>query len=161
MHISCLIYHVLEAALFWDKCVGAAYLIFSLINYQGVKCCCTINERRLQNQAYRQLKTHRKSKLMVMDRIHLNLAKVYRFKGQGWILLCLIWCHHIADHFLYYISIFISINLNNILTLPQTFVITAEAWFSLTRIMFALFFTTCCSSLQNQNKCKPSKLLYC
>ena len=56
--------------------------------------------------------------------IHLDLAKVHRLKGltSPYIISYL--------HFL---------NLNNILTLPQTFVI-AEAGFGLTRIMFALLF---------------------
>ena len=56
--------------------------------------------------------------------IHLDLAKVHRFKGltSPYIISYL--------HFL---------NLNNIQTLHQTFVIT-EAGFGLTRIMLALFF---------------------
>ena len=56
--------------------------------------------------------------------IHSDLAKVCRFKGLT---------------SPYVISYLHFLNLNNILTLPQTFVIT-EAWFDLTQIMFALFF---------------------
>ena len=56
--------------------------------------------------------------------IHLDLAKVHRFKGLT--------SPYIVSYlrFLY---------LNNILTLPQSFVI-AEACFGLTRIVFTLFF---------------------
>ena len=56
--------------------------------------------------------------------IHLDLEKFHHFKGltSPYIISCL--------HFL---------NLNNIRTLPQTFVIT-EAGFGLTLIMLALFF---------------------
>ena len=60
MHISCLIYHILEAALFWD--VSASFWFFLLIinrESHGVVFVST-NEKRLQNQAYRQIK----SKLM-------------------------------------------------------------------------------------------------
>ena len=49
MYISCLIYHFLEAALFWDLS-GVSH---------GVVLVST-NEKRLQNQVYRQIK----SKLM-------------------------------------------------------------------------------------------------
>ena len=95
------------------------------------------NEKRLQNQVYRQIKSK------PMDT--LDLAKVYRLKGLTslYIISCL--------HFL---------NLNNILTLPKTLVV-AEAGFGLTWIMFALFFacqiyTRLRASLLNQSKCKPS-----
>ena len=60
MHISCLIYHILEAALFWD--VSASFWFFLLIinrESHGVVFVST-NEKRLQNQVYRQIK----SKLM-------------------------------------------------------------------------------------------------
>ena len=78
--------------------------------------------------SYRQMRRDYTIKLTDKSKanlwIHLDLAKVHRFKGvtSPYIISYL--------HFL---------NLNNILTLPQTFVI-AEAWFGLTQIMFALFF---------------------
>ena len=116
MHISCLIYHFLEAALFWD--VFASFLFFLLIINRESHSVVFVstNEKRLQNQVYRQIKSK------PMDT--LDLAKVYRLKGLTslYIISCL--------HFL---------NLNNILTLPKTLVVT-EAGFGLTRVMFALFF---------------------
>ena len=79
--------------------------------------------------SYRQIRRDYKIKLTDKSKanlwIYLNLAKVYRFKG-------------LASP--YIISYLYFLNLNNILTLPQTFLI-AEAWFGLTQIMFALFFT--------------------
>ena len=56
--------------------------------------------------------------------IHLDLAKVHRLKGLT---------------SLYIISYLHFLNLNNILTLPKTLVVT-EAGFGLTRVMFGLFF---------------------
>ena len=116
MHISCLIYQVLEAALFWD--VSASFWFFILIinrESHGVVFVSTI-EKRLQYQVYRQIK----SKLIDT----FGSGKVQRFKGltSPYIISYL--------HFL---------NLNNIQTLHQTFVIT-EAGFGLIRIMLALFF---------------------
>ena len=58
--------------------------------------------------------------------IYLDLASVHRLKGLT---------------FTYIISYFHFLNLNNILTLPQTLVV-AEAGFGLTRIMFTLFFAS-------------------
>ena len=57
MHISCLIYHVLEAALFWD--VSASFWFFLLIiNRESCSVVfVSINEKRLQNHVYRQIKS--------------------------------------------------------------------------------------------------------
>ena len=70
MHISCLIYHFLEAALFWD--VSASFLFFFL-NYQHVVVFVSTNEKRLQNQVYKQIKSGKSSPL---ERIEFSL---YRF----------------------------------------------------------------------------------
>ena len=91
------------------------FLIFSLNYQQGLY---------LYQQLRRDcnIKFTDKSKANLW--IHLDLEKVHHFKGltSPYIISCL--------HFL---------NLNNIRTLPQTFVIT-EAGFGLTLIMLALFF---------------------
>ena len=116
MYISCLVYHVLEAALFWD--VFSSFWFFLLIinmESRGV-VFASANEKRLQNQVYRQIK----SKLMDT----LGSGKVHHLKGMT------------SPDIISYLHF---LNLNNILTLPQTFVI-AEAGFGLTRIMFALLF---------------------
>ena len=57
MHISCLIYHILEAALFWD--VSASFWFFLLIiNRESCSVVfVSINEKRLQNHVYRQIKS--------------------------------------------------------------------------------------------------------
>ena len=72
---------------------------------------------------YRQMRRDYKIKFTDKSKanlwIHLDLAKVHRFKGLTSPIISYL-------HFL---------NLNNILTRPQTFVI-AEAGFGLTRIMF-------------------------
>ena len=117
MHVSCLIYHFLEAALFWDVC---SFLIFLLIINRESHSVVFVstNEERLLNQVYRQIK--RKANLW----IHLDLAKLRHLKGLS---------------SLYIISYLHFLNLNNILTLPKTLVV-AEARFGLTKIMFALFF---------------------
>ena len=75
-----------------------------------------------QMKRYYKIKFTNKSKANLL--IHLDLVKVHCLKGltSPYIISYL--------HFL---------NLNNILTLPQTLVVT-EAGFGLTRIMFALFF---------------------
>ena len=97
--------------------------------------------------SYRQMR--RDYKIMFTDKskanlwIHLDLAKVHRLKGltSPYIISYL--------HFL---------NLNNILTLPHTFVVT-EAGFGLTLLMFAFSsarFTRIRASLGNQNKYKLS-----
>ena len=78
--------------------------------------------------SYRQMRRDYKIKFTDKSKanlwIYLNLGKVYRFKG-------------LASP--YIISYLYFLNLNNILTLPQTFVNT-EAGFVLTRLMFVLFF---------------------
>ena len=77
---------------------------------------------------YRQMTRDYKIKLTDKSKanlwIHLDLAKVHSFKG---------WTSP------YIVSYLRFLNLNNILNLPQSFVI-AEAWFGLTRIIFALLF---------------------
>ena len=97
---------------------------------------------------YRQMRRDYKIKFTDKSKanlwIYLDLAKVYRLKGltSPYIISYL--------HFL---------NLNNILSLPQTMVV-AEAGFGLTRMMFVLFFAsqiyTHGASLRNQSKSKPS-----
>ena len=74
MHISCLIYHVLETALFWD--VSPSFWFFLLIinrESHGVVFIST-NEKRLQNQVFTD-----KSKTNLW--ILLDLARVHRLKG--------------------------------------------------------------------------------
>ena len=114
MHISCLIYHILEAALFWD--VSASFWFFLLIinrESHGVVFIST-NEKRLQNQVFID-----KSKTNLW--IHRDLARVHRLKGLT------------SPYIISYLN-YLKVN---ILTL--TFVVS-EAGFGLTRIMFALFF---------------------
>ena len=78
--------------------------------------------------SYRQMRRDYKTKFTDKSKanlwIHLDLANVHRLKGltSPYIISYL--------HFL---------NLNNILTLPQTFIV-AEAGFNLTRLMLVLFF---------------------
>ena len=78
--------------------------------------------------SYRQMRRDYKIKFTDKSKanlwIHLDLAKVHRLKEltSPYIISYL--------HFL---------NLNNVLTLPKTFVV-AEAGLDLTRLMFALFF---------------------
>ena len=79
--------------------------------------------------SYRQMRRDNKIKFTDKSKanlwIHLDLTKLHHLKGLT---------------SPYIISYLYFLNLNNILTLPQTFLI-AEAWFGLTQIMFALFFT--------------------
>ena len=58
MHITCLIYHFLEAALFSDMSVSFWFFL-SIINKEP-DSVVSANEKKLQNQVYRQIK----SKLM-------------------------------------------------------------------------------------------------
>ena len=98
--------------------------------------------------SYRQMRRDYKIKFTDKSKanlwIHLDLAKVHRLKGltSPYIISYL--------HFL---------NLNNILTLSQTFVV-AKAGFDLTRLISPCFlparFTHMRASLRNQNKCKSS-----
>ena len=98
---------------------GCFFQIFSLNYKQGVtRCCCLYRQMR---RVYK-IKFTDKSKANLWT--YLDLAKVHYLKGltSPYIISYL--------HFL---------NLNNILTLPQTLVF-AEAGFGLTQMMFALFF---------------------
>ena len=98
--------------------------------------------------SYRQMRRDYKIKFTDKSKanlwIHLDLAKVHRLKGltSPYIISYL--------HFL---------NLNNILTLPKTFVV-AKAGFDLTRLISPCFlparFTHMRASLRNQNKRKSS-----
>ena len=82
MHISCLIYHFLEAALFWD--VSASFWFFLLIinrESHGVVFVST-NEKRLQNQVYRQIKsklmnTFGSGKSSPFERVDLSLYYLF------------------------------------------------------------------------------------
>ena len=54
MHMTCLIYHFLEAALFWD--------VWPLSNFLSSLLADSVvfisaNEKRLQNQVYKQIKS--------------------------------------------------------------------------------------------------------
>ena len=97
MHIICLIYHFLEAALFWD--VSASFWFFLLIINRESHSVVFVstNEKRLQNQVYRQIK----SKLM--DTFGSGKSSLFERVDFS---LCII--SHL--HFL---------NLNNILALPK------------------------------------------
>ena len=100
--------------------------------------------------SYRQMK--RDYKIKFTDKstanlwIHLDLAKVHRLKvlTSPYIVSYL--------HFL---------NLNNILTLPQTFVVAKLGliWHDLCSLCFLpTRFTRMRVSLRNQSKCKPSEI---
>ena len=97
---------------------------------------------------YRQISRDHKIKFASKSKenlsIHLDLAKIYRLK---WLTSP------------YIISYLHFLNLNNILTLSQTFVV-AKAGFDLTRLISPCFlparFTHMRVSLRNQNKCKSS-----
>ena len=98
--------------------------------------------------SYRQMRRDCKTKITEKSKanlwIHLDLAKAHRFKGLT------------SPYIISYLQF---LNLNNIVTLPKTFVV-AEAGFDLTRLMFALFFASQiykhAASLGIRNKCKPS-----
>ena len=101
---------------------------------------------------YRQMRRDYKIKFTDKSKanlwIHLDLAKVHRFKG-------------LASP--YIISYLHFLNINNILTLPQTFVIAklGLVWHELCSPCFLpARFTRMRTSLRNQNKCKPS-ISYC
>ena len=140
MHISCLIYHVLEAALFWDVSCSFWFFLLIINRESNDVVFASTTEKRLQNQVYRQSKANLW--------MHLDLAKVHRLRGMT------------SPYIISYLHF---LNLINILTLPQTFDIT-EARFGLTRIMFALFFAcqiyTLRASLRNQNKCRSSIAIF-
>ena len=119
MHISCLIYHILEAALFWDVSASSWFFLLIINRESHSVVFILTNEKRLQNHVYRQIK----SKLMDT----FWSGKSSPFERIDFSLYHFIISYH---HFL---------NLNNILTLSKTLVVT-EAGFGLTRIMFALFF---------------------
>ena len=112
MHISCLFRDCIIL-----RCVRF-FLIFSLNYQQGVTRCC-IRIDKWEEITKSSLQTNQKQTY-----IYLDLEKVHRLKGLT---------------FPYIISYLHFLNLNNILTHPQTLVV-AEAGFSLTRMMFALFF---------------------
>ena len=138
MHISWLIYHVLEAALFWD--VSASVWFFS-VKLATASHTVLYSYRQMRRDYKIKLTDKSKENLIHIHLIHLNLAKVHRFKGLT--SPCIISYLHF-------------LNLNSILTLPQTFVI-AETWFGLTGLGFLpARFTRMRASLWNQNKCKPS-----
>ena len=118
MHISCLIYYVLKAVLFWEVFASFRFFLLIINSESHSVVFLQTNEKRLQNQAYRQIK----SKLMDTFGSGKSLFTIWK----GWPLLI----SFLYLHFL---------NLNNILTLPQTSDI-AEAWFDLTQIIFPLSF---------------------
>ena len=115
--ISAALFITFQRLHYFEMCLLLFDFFFLIINREphGV-VFVSINEKRLQKQAYRQI--------IANLWIHLDLAKVHYFKGLTSLNI---------------ISYLHFPNLNNILTLPQTFVI-AEAWFGLTQTMFALFF---------------------
>ena len=126
MHISCVIYHFLEAALFWD--VSASFWFFLLIinrESHGVVFALT-NEKRLQNQVYRQIKSKLYGYIWIWQKFTV---------WKGWLML------------IYIISYLHFINLNNILTLLQKLCM-CQTKPSHVCLVF------CLPDLRNQNKCK-------
>ena len=133
----CLIYHFLETALFSD--VSAFFWFFLLIiNMESHSVAfISTNEKRLQNQVFRQIK----SKLIWM---HLDLAKLHCLKGLN------------SPYIVSYLHF---LNLNNILTLPKLLssLKLGLIWHDICLPYFlSARFTHMRTSLRNQNKCKPS-----
>ena len=105
-----------------NECISAAlFITFQRLHYFEISPECH-TELYLYRQMRRDYKIKFTDKSKANLWIHLDLAKNHRLKGLT------------ASSYIIYLHF-----LNNILTLPHTFVI-AEAGFGLTRIMFALFF---------------------
>ena len=134
MHVICLIYYFLEAALFWDVSVSSRFFLL-IIN------------RESQLYSYRQMRRDYKinftNELKANLWIHLDLAKVHRLKGLT--SPCIVFYLHF-------------LNLNNIMT-RQTYVVV-EAGLIWRDICLPRFlpagFRRMRVSLRNQNKCKRS-----
>ena len=116
MHISCLIYHFLEAALFWNVS-GSFWFFFLIINRESHSVVFV--------QMRRDYKITFTDKSKANLRIHLDLGKVHRLKGLT---------------SLYIISYLHFLNLNNILGLPKTGRRWSWVWFDtyFVRLVFCL-----------------------
>ena len=113
-------------SLLLNECISSALLItFQRLHY--FEMCLLLSNFFSLLYSYRQMRRDHKIKFIDKSKanlwIHLDLAKVHRLKGLT------------SPYIVFY---FRFLNLNNILTLPQTFVV-AEAGFDQTRPMFALF----------------------
>ena len=116
MHITCLIYHFLEAALFWDVSTSFCFFLLIVNREPDGAGFISANDKRLQNQVYRQIKnklmdTFESGKSSPFEKVEFSLY-----------------------HFLSSLSKF-----NCYSDSTQTFAV-AEATFYLTWFMFALFF---------------------
>ena len=138
MHTTCLIYHLLQpqAALFWDVCASFWFFLVIINKEPNVVAFISANEKRLQNQVYRQVKNK------LMDT--LGSGKSYCLKELN--------CSCIVSylHFL---------NLNDILILPKLSppLKLSLIWHSLCLPCFLpAWFMHERTSLRNQNKCRPS-----
>ena len=138
MHITCLIYHLLQpqAALFWDVCASFWFFLVIINREPDGVVFISANEKRLQNQVYRQVK----SKLMDT----FGSGKSYCLKELN--------CSYIVSylHFL---------NLNDILIVPKLSppLKLSLIWHSLCLLCFlSARFMREHTSLQSQNKCRPS-----
>ena len=134
-HIICLIYHYLEAALFWD--VSASFWFFILIINRESHSLVFVsaNENRLQNQVYRQIKsklmdTFGSGKSSPFERVDFSL---YRFSFS-------------FSKSKQYSDPKLSSSLNLGLILHDLCL----------SCFLPARFTRMRASLQNQNKCKPS-----
>ena len=135
MHVICLIYHFLEAALFWD--VSASFWFFLLI----------INR---ESQLYSSRQMRRDYKINFTNEvkanlwIHLDLAKVHRLKGLT------------SPYIVFYLDF---LNLNNVMTLPKP-LSSLRLGLIWRDLCLPLFLPSRLRrmrvSLRNQNKCKPS-----
>ena len=135
MHVIYLIYHFLEAALFWD--VSASFWFFLLI----------INR---ESQLYSSRQMRRDYKINFTNEvkanlwIHLDLAKVRRLKGLT------------SPYIVFYLDF---LNLNNIMTLPKP-LSSLRLGLIWRDLCLPLFLPSRLRrmrvSLRNQNKCKPS-----
>ena len=138
MHITCLIYHLLQpqAALFWDVCASFLFFLVIINREPDGVVSISANEKRLQNQVYRQVK----SKLMNT----FGSGKIYCLKDLN--------CSYIVSylHFL---------NLNDILIVPKLSppLKLSLIWHSLCLLCFlSARFMREHTSLRSQNKCRPS-----
>ena len=135
MHIICFIYHFLQTALFWD--VSASFWFFLLIinrESHGVVFVST-NEKRLQNQVYRQIKsklmdTFGSGKSSPFERVDFSLYRLLSLFSK-----CKFW---LSPKCL--LSLKLGLNRHDLCSpcfLPASF-------------------TRMGASLRNPNKCKPS-----
>ena len=135
MHVICLIYHFLEAALFWE--VSASFWFFLLIINRE-------SQLYSSRQMRRDYKINFTNELKATLWIHLDLAKVHCLKGLT------------SPYIVFYLDF---LNLNNIMTLPKPLSLSRLGliWRDL---CLPLFLPSRLKrmrvSLRNHNKCKPS-----